>query len=348
MPPKGAKVAKRESKGKSKNKNYRGVPGGYECVRCGVVLPTMRAICSHSYAERKRLGVLSEWDLHRTWQCKRNSRFCRYCHPERALAGSHPHGYEPDGTLETFFKAIVPREGRYRNKFSREHLAKLDRYAPRELREAIEKALEGRVRAKPESDGKQTPYVGSPPDPIAVASHTCAACCRGCIGRWHRVPAELESAPSVLFEPWPTGGLAGAALRMATERNEVLQKTNAAIRAVAPPPYSTARDAEFAARGHVPGMHKREPQIPGATWKILDRDLTDEEVARLARVVNEYLTQMVLPPGSVRRWMTELPRTVGVDQFYLEGDYELTKEGGRWEVERVGEGYQGEMTPFKR
>ena len=36
------------------------------------------------------------------------------------------------------------------------------------------------------NDGKQTPYRGHP---VFVAQHATACCCRGCLSKWHRIPA---------------------------------------------------------------------------------------------------------------------------------------------------------------
>ena len=35
------------------------------------------------------------------------------------------------------------------------------------------------------NDGKQTPMRGQP---VFVAQHACACCCRGCLNKWYRVP----------------------------------------------------------------------------------------------------------------------------------------------------------------
>jgi hypothetical protein len=39
--------------------------------------------------------------------------------------------------------------------------------------------------AEPKNDGRQTPMRGHP---IFIAQHATAACCRGCLERWHRIP----------------------------------------------------------------------------------------------------------------------------------------------------------------
>ncbi len=39
------------------------------------------------------------------------------------------------------------------------------------------------------NDGKQTPFRGHP---VFVAQHAAACCCRGCLEKWHRIPAGRE------------------------------------------------------------------------------------------------------------------------------------------------------------
>lgn len=39
--------------------------------------------------------------------------------------------------------------------------------------------------AKPDNDGKQTPFKGHP---VFKAQHATATCCRGCLRKWHRIP----------------------------------------------------------------------------------------------------------------------------------------------------------------
>lgn len=42
------------------------------------------------------------------------------------------------------------------------------------------------------NDGKQTPFKGHP---IFVAQHATACCCRGCLEKWHRIPAGRALTP---------------------------------------------------------------------------------------------------------------------------------------------------------
>ena len=47
--------------------------------------------------------------------------------------------------------------------------------------------------AFPKNDGKQTPMRGAPKGhPVFVAQHATATCCRGCLEKWHGIPAGRE------------------------------------------------------------------------------------------------------------------------------------------------------------
>lgn len=43
--------------------------------------------------------------------------------------------------------------------------------------------------AHPANDGKQTPMRGHP---VFIAQHATACCCRGCLQKWHGIPAGRE------------------------------------------------------------------------------------------------------------------------------------------------------------
>ncbi|MBQ3241288.1 MAG: DUF4186 domain-containing protein [Akkermansia sp.] len=43
--------------------------------------------------------------------------------------------------------------------------------------------------AEPPQDGRQTPMRGHP---VFKAQHACACCCRGCLQKWHAIPAGRE------------------------------------------------------------------------------------------------------------------------------------------------------------
>lgn len=45
--------------------------------------------------------------------------------------------------------------------------------------------IERLADAQPKNDGRQTPMRGHP---VFIAQHATAACCRGCLAKWHRIP----------------------------------------------------------------------------------------------------------------------------------------------------------------
>ncbi len=46
--------------------------------------------------------------------------------------------------------------------------------------------------AHPKNDGKQTPMRGHP---VFIAQHATAACCRGCLSKWHDIPKGRNLTP---------------------------------------------------------------------------------------------------------------------------------------------------------
>jgi hypothetical protein len=42
--------------------------------------------------------------------------------------------------------------------------------------------------AAPHNDGRQTPMRGHP---VFIAQHATATCCRGCLAKWHHIPAGI-------------------------------------------------------------------------------------------------------------------------------------------------------------
>lgn len=75
---------------------------------------------------------------------------------------------------------------------SRFHLSAQDRgYVKSKGMEVIRshavKFIEERIAgANLQRDGKQTPMRGHP---VFIAQHATATCCRGCIAKWHKIPA---------------------------------------------------------------------------------------------------------------------------------------------------------------
>lgn len=60
------------------------------------------------------------------------------------------------------------------------------------LRHADELIAARLAPARPLKDGRQTPMRGHP---VFVAQHATGTCCRGCLARWHRIPAGRELTP---------------------------------------------------------------------------------------------------------------------------------------------------------
>jgi hypothetical protein len=58
------------------------------------------------------------------------------------------------------------------------------------------------------NDGRQTPFRGHP---VFVAQHATACCCRGCLEKWHRIPAgralseEEQKHMLAVLERWLRG-----------------------------------------------------------------------------------------------------------------------------------------------
>ena len=75
---------------------------------------------------------------------------------------------------------------------SRFHLSEKDRKyisekGPEQIRSHAEDFVAKRLSAEnPENDGKQTPMKGHP---VFIAQHATACCCRGCLEKWHHIPA---------------------------------------------------------------------------------------------------------------------------------------------------------------
>ena len=47
--------------------------------------------------------------------------------------------------------------------------------------------------ANPKNDGKQTPMRGHP---VFIAQHATGCCCRGCLFKWHKIPAGKPLTPA--------------------------------------------------------------------------------------------------------------------------------------------------------
>ena len=92
--------------------------------------------------------------------------------------------------IETILNSLS--KSNFRSKF---HLKEKDKEYVKE--KGIEKIKEHAYdfinkRLAPASipnDGKQTPMRGHP---VFIAEHATATCCRGCLYKWHKIPAGIE------------------------------------------------------------------------------------------------------------------------------------------------------------
>ena len=81
----------------------------------------------------------------------------------------------------------------------------IDRLGMAKIRSHAHNLVRSRLApAEPTNDGKQTPMRGHP---IFIAQHACACCCRGCLGKWHKIPRsraltddEIEYVVVILME----------------------------------------------------------------------------------------------------------------------------------------------------
>ena len=113
-------------------------------------------------------------------------------------AGKSGYSYTPGaGTADRISYTLPERSALFgrlgRSDFrSRFHLTEKDREYISEkgmdtVRRHAEEIVEKHLAAEnPENDGKQTPMKGHP---VFIAQHATACCCRGCLEKWHHIPA---------------------------------------------------------------------------------------------------------------------------------------------------------------
>lgn len=92
--------------------------------------------------------------------------------------------------LDDLFAALSQSTFRRRQHLDAKDLAYLtQRTLPVVLDHARQFVLQRLAPARPVNDGRQTPMRGHP---VFVAQHGTATCCRGCLAKWHHIPAERE------------------------------------------------------------------------------------------------------------------------------------------------------------
>lgn len=89
--------------------------------------------------------------------------------------------------LDSVFDRLKGSAFRRRFRLRRAEEEYLRARGSRQIREHARGFIEKRLGpAEPENDGKQTPFRGHP---VFVAQHATATCCRGCVEKWHGIPA---------------------------------------------------------------------------------------------------------------------------------------------------------------
>jgi hypothetical protein len=89
--------------------------------------------------------------------------------------------------LDELFAALA--RSKFRSRFhlgSKEQAYLTEKSLPVVLDHARRFIIERLADARPRNDGRQTPMRGHP---VFIAQHATATCCRGCLAKWHRIPA---------------------------------------------------------------------------------------------------------------------------------------------------------------
>jgi hypothetical protein len=89
--------------------------------------------------------------------------------------------------LDSLFSALAASRFRARFRLGEKERAYLvARGLPVVLDHAADFVARRLAPAAPENDGRQTPMRGHP---AFIAQHATATCCRGCLAKWHHIPA---------------------------------------------------------------------------------------------------------------------------------------------------------------
>ena len=90
-------------------------------------------------------------------------------------------------SLDTLFARLS--RSKFRSRFRlgmKERQYCLEKGAPVIEQHAADFVAKRLAPALPANDGKQTPMRGHP---VFIAQHATACCCRGCLAKWHGIPA---------------------------------------------------------------------------------------------------------------------------------------------------------------
>ena len=91
------------------------------------------------------------------------------------------------GDLEALFARLARSEFRSRFRLRRAERAYVTEKGLATIRRHAADFVHTRLAAAfPLNDGRQTPMRGHP---VFVAQHATGCCCRGCLGKWHGIPA---------------------------------------------------------------------------------------------------------------------------------------------------------------
>lgn len=79
----------------------------------------------------------------------------------------------------------------FRRSISLSRYDKIDiqEFGMREMQNLAYNLINKNLKIKPKNDGKQTPEKGNP---VFVAQHATATCCRKCLFKWYRIPPYRE------------------------------------------------------------------------------------------------------------------------------------------------------------
>ncbi len=93
----------------------------------------------------------------------------------------------PMRPLDAVFQALTASPFRQRFCLSAKEQSYLAARTPYEIATHARRIVADRLGpAHPKNDGKQTPMRGHP---VFIAQHATATCCRGCLAKWHGIPA---------------------------------------------------------------------------------------------------------------------------------------------------------------
>ena len=118
---------------------------------------------------------------------------CRFARNDMCLMSTEV-SFAASDSASASFDALLARlsHSRFRSRF---HLGAADieligrKSLPVVREHAVRFLLERLAPANPVNDGRQTPMRGHP---VFIAQHATACCCRGCLAKWHAIPAGRE------------------------------------------------------------------------------------------------------------------------------------------------------------